>query len=100
MNASQSEQEVTAESESGGCTAEAYLAVQTLDLLSAAVGQVLSLVVDGGEQQLGICQQGMCPLKVPPQLLLHIKVSVAHLKKINPALNDIISSFIFFSLNS
>lgn len=58
-----------------------YLAVQMLYLLSAAVGQVLSLVVDGGEKQLGVSQQGMSPLQVSPQLLLHIKVSVAHLKR-------------------
>lgn len=58
-----------------------YLAVQTLYLLSAAVGQVLSVVVDGGEKQLGVGQQGMSPLQVSPQLLLHVKVSVAHLKR-------------------
>lgn len=58
--------------------------MQTLDLLPAAVGQVLSLVVHGGEQQLGVCQQGMRPLQVSPQLLLHIKVSVAHLKMMRP----------------
>lgn len=58
----------------------AYLAVQTLDLVFAAVGQVLSRVVDGGEEQLGIGQQGVSPLQVSPQLLLHVEVSVAHLE--------------------
>lgn len=57
-----------------------YLAVQTLDLLSAAVGQVWGLAVHGGEKELGVGQQGMSPLQVSPQLLLHIKVSVAHLE--------------------
>lgn len=56
-----------------------YLTVQTLDLLSAAVGQILSRVVDGGEKQLGVGQQGVSPLQVSPQLLLHVEVSVSHL---------------------
>lgn len=58
----------------------ADLAVQTLDLLPAAVGQVGSLAVHGGEEELGVGQQGVGPLQVPPQLLLHVKISVAHLE--------------------
>ncbi len=57
-----------------------YLAVQALDLLFAAIGQVLSRVVDGGEKQLGVGQQSVSPLQISPQLLLHIKVSVADLQ--------------------
>lgn len=60
--------------------ASADLAVQALDLLPAAVGQVWGLAVHGGEKQLGIGQQGVGPLQVSPQLLLHVKISVAHLE--------------------
>ena len=52
--------------------------MQTLDLLSAAV-QIHSRVVDGGQKQLGVGQQGVSPLQVSPQLLLHVEVSVSHL---------------------
>lgn len=62
-----------------------HLAVQALELLSAAVGQVLSLVVDGGQKQLGVGQQSVSPLQVSPQLLLHVKVSVTHLKDETPS---------------
>lgn len=56
------------------------LAVQTFDLLPAAVGQVGGLAVHGGEEELGVGQQGVGPLQVSPQLLLHVKISVAHLE--------------------
>lgn len=58
----------------------AYLAVQTLYLLSAAIGQVWGLAVHGGEEELGVGQEGVSSLQVSPQLLLHVKVSVAHLE--------------------
>lgn len=61
--------------------AERHLAVQTLHLLPAAARQLLPLAVDGGEEQLGVGQQGVSPLQVPPKLLLHVKVSVAHLHR-------------------
>lgn len=54
--------------------------MQTLDLLPAAVGQVWSLAVHGGEKELGVGQQSVGPLQVSPQLLLHVKISVAHLE--------------------
>lgn len=55
--------------------------METLHLLPGATGQLLPMAVDGGEEELGVGQQGMSPLQVPPQLLLHVKVSVAHLQK-------------------
>lgn len=61
-----------------------YLAVQTLYLLFAAIGKVLPGAVDGGKKQLGVGQQGMSPLQVPLQFLLHIKVSVPHLQDQTP----------------
>lgn len=60
----------------------AYLAVQTLQLLPAAVRHVLSPAVNRGEKKLGVGQEGVSPLQVPPQLLLHVKVTVAHLKEL------------------
>lgn len=61
--------------------AERDLAVQTLHLLPGATGQLLPVAVNGGEEQLGVGQQGVSPLQVPPKLLLHVKVSVAHLQR-------------------
>lgn len=61
--------------------AERDLAVETLHLLPGAAGQLLPMAVDGGEEELGVGQQGVSPLQVPPQLLLHVKVSVAHLHR-------------------
>lgn len=54
--------------------------MQTLYLLPAAVGQVWGLAVHGGQKELGVGQQGVGPLQVSPQLLLHVKISVAHLE--------------------
>lgn len=69
----------------GGPVMVTYLAVQALYLLLAAVGQVLPRLVDGGEQQLGVSQQRVSPLQISPELLLHIKVSVADLHTIHPS---------------
>lgn len=64
----------------GECTTQ-YLTVKALYLVFAAVGLVLSRAVDGGEEQLGVGQEGVSPLQVSPQLLLHVEVSVSHLRE-------------------
>lgn len=56
-----------------------YLVVQALYLVFGAIRQVLPWAIDGGKKQLSISQQGMSPLQISPQLLLHVEVSVPHL---------------------
>lgn len=70
-----------------------YLVVEALYLVFGAIRQVLPWAIDGGKKQLGISQQGVSPLQISPQLLLHVEVSVPHLWDgrawINPSLREI-----------
>ncbi len=57
-----------------------HLAAQSLQLLLGTGVVTLSGLFNGGQQQLGITEQGMFAFQIPPQPLLHVKVSVAHLR--------------------
>lgn len=57
-----------------------HLAPQSLQLLLGTGVVTLTGRLNGGQQQLGVTEQSVCALQVSPQFLLHIKVSVTHLR--------------------